>query len=435
MPRGASASLDGAGVDFAGATVVGASPSAMGAVYATRPGRRQAEPSTSGRLAWYNAFPLDAEPQANVPALPLPFDALPEAIKRFANPAAPERARQAAAKGLVPLKGGDLVALLLQLGADPDTAIADVARASFEALPRPVLEGALDAPLHASFLDRLCDVLTSTTDLERLLANPGLADGSVARLARTCTERVAERIALDEQRVLRAPAIIESLYKNKNTRMSTVDRLIELAVRNGVRVEGIATFDAHVEAIQGQLIVEPQDEPLPSDGMFNSTLAEAEAGGGQEPAIEVDQVDGSESVKDKFKPLAMQIADMNLQEKLRMTLVGNAACRAILVRDSNKMVQQAAITSPMMTESEAAGIAQSRQVSEDVLRIIGNRREWLANYEVKRALVFNPKTPVGISMRFLSHLHVSDLRNVSRSRGIPAALKTAAFQRLEKKKT
>ena len=99
------------------------------------------------------------------------------------------------------------------------------------------------------------------------------------------------------------------------------------------------------------------------------------------------------------------------------------------------MVQQAAIGSPMMTESEAASIAQSRQVSEDVLRVIGSRREWLSNYELKRALVGNPKTPVGISMRFLSHLHASDLRDLSRSRGVPTALKTAALQRLDKKKT
>lgn len=378
---------------------------------------------------------MEVAAQAQVLALPLPLEELPEALRRFADPAAPERARRAAARGLVPLRGEGLVALLLQLSADADEAVASEAQASFAALPPAVVDAAIDAALHPAFLDRLTDLLRGDESLERLLANPALADVSVVRLARSCSERVAERVALDEERVLRAPAVLESLYKNRNTRMSTVDRLIELAVRNGVRADGIPTFDAHAQAIAGQLIVEPQEEALPSDGAFVATVADADAGGPEGAPIDVDAVDGSETLKEKFKPLSMQIANMNLQEKLRLSLVGNAACRAILVRDSNKMVQQAAIGSPMMTESEAASIAQSRQVSEDVLRVIGSRREWLSNYELKRALVGNPKTPVGISMRFLSHLHASDLRDLSRSRGVPTALKTAALQRLDKKKT
>jgi hypothetical protein len=369
-----------------------------------------------------------------VPPLPLSIDVLPESIRRFASQAAPERARQAAARGLVPLKGGELVALLLQLSADPDSNIAESAKTTFGGLPHGVLEAALSSDLHPAFLDRLADLVVITEDLERLLANPGLADMTVARLARTCSERVAERIAVDERRVLRHPAILEALYKNKNTRMSTVDRLIDLAVRNNVRVDGIATFDAHVEAIQGQLIVEAQDD-APADSLFAAVLRQAEsAGGADESAIELDKVDGTETVKEKFKPLSMQIAEMNIQEKVRLTLVGNAACRAILVRDSNKLVSHSAVSSPMMTEAEAASIAHSRQVGEDVLRQIGNRREWMGNYEVKRALLFNPKTPIGISLRYMMHMRPDDLRLLSRSRGIPAALKTAVTQRLEKKK-
>jgi hypothetical protein len=36
-------------------------------------------------------------------------------------------------------------------------------------------------------------------------------------------------------------------------------------------------------------------------------------------------------------------------------------------------------------------------------------------------------------MKYLSHLHVADLRTLSKSRGIPAAIKTAAAQRVAKK--
>ena len=365
-------------------------------------------------------------------ALPRATDQLPEGIRRFCSPEAPERARQMAAKGLVPAKGGDLVAVLLQLAADPSVAIADAARATLDGVPPAVLEAACDAALHPAFLHALADRLRGRDELlERLLGNAATAHDTFADIARTCSERVGERVALDEQRVLAAPHIIEALYKNKHTRMSTIDRLIDLAVRNGVVVQGIPTFEAHAQAIAGQLIPEPTEEPLPSDAMFNDAIAADDEG----DAVEQDEVEGTEQVREKYKPLAFQIGQMNFAEKLRMTLIGNSAARALLVRDSNKIVAMAAIASPQVTESEAAGVANSRQVSEEVLRFIGNKREWLGNYEIKKSLMFNPKTPVGISMKYLSHLHVSDLRTLSKSRGIPAAIKTAAAQRVAKKAT
>lgn len=363
-------------------------------------------------------------------ALPLSRDELPESLRRFGDPEAPTPARTMAARGLVPLKGGDLVMLLLQLAADPAPEIAESARGTLEKLPPEVLDAACELPLPVVFLDALADRVEGQLErVERIVANPATGDATVARVARTCPERVCERIALNEQRVLGAPEIIEALYKNRNTRMSTVDRLVELAARHGVELHGVHTYQAHVEAIQGQLLPEPSDEPLPGDEMFGEALA----ADGEADAIEQDKVEGTEAVKDEFKPLSVRISSMTLQEKLRLTLVGNAAARALLVRDSNKIVAMAAISSPMTTEAEASGIANSRQIGEEILRFIGNKREWLGNYELKKALVFNPKTPVGISMKFLSHLHVGDLRAVARSRGVSAAVKMAAVQRVTKK--
>jgi hypothetical protein len=362
--------------------------------------------------------------------LPLPTDELPEGIRRFCSAEAPERTRQMAAKGLVPAKGGDLVSVLLQLAHDAVAAVAETARATLASVPPAVIEAACDAPLHPAFLHALADhVRSDDALLERIVGNGATAHETVAQIARTCSEHVAERVALDEQRVLQAPQIIEALYKNKHTRMSTVDRLVDLAVRNGVVVEGIPTFEAHAQAIAGQLIPEPSEEPLPGDSMFSEALAVDD----EEDAVDQDAVEGTEEIKEKYKPLAFRISEMSFSEKLRMCLIGNAAARALLVRDSNKIVAMSAIASPQMTEPEANAIANSRQVGEEVLRFIGNKREWLGNYEVKKSLVFNPKTPIGVSMKFVSHLHVADLRNLARSRGIPAALKTTAAQRVAKK--
>ncbi|MBW2225281.1 MAG: hypothetical protein JRF54_13920, partial [Deltaproteobacteria bacterium] len=46
------------------------------------------------------------------PELPIPLDAVPEPLRRFADPNGPTAARMMAARGMVPVKGGDLVLLL-----------------------------------------------------------------------------------------------------------------------------------------------------------------------------------------------------------------------------------------------------------------------------------------------------------------------------------
>jgi hypothetical protein len=144
-------------------------------------------------------------------------------------------------------------------------------------------------------------------------------------------------------------------------------------------------------------------------------------------------VAGLEEVKQQYKPLSMQILDMSKSEKLRLALVGNMAARAILVRDHSKQVSMAAVQSPQMTVGEAADIARSKEVSEDILRFIGNKKEWIKSGEVKHNLCFNPKTPVGISMRFVSHLRMEELKALGRNRNIPGQVKSMANQWVARK--
>jgi hypothetical protein len=364
------------------------------------------------------------------PPLPLPLDQLPEAIRRFCDTAGPPPARMMAARGLVPISGSDQVVLLVQLSADPEQTVATAATDSIAKLPQNLLAAACAAALPPSILERLVDLCRNQEDVLLLLAaNNATADATIELMARRASETLAERIATNEHRVLRAPLIIEALYKNRNTRMSTVDRMIELAARNNIDLPGIPTYKEHAEALRGELIPEPSDEPLPSDMMFNASLLEDVDG----DAITTDKVDGTESIKPDFRPLALRIGEMSKAEKLRLAMIGNAGARSLLVRDRNKTVAMAAINSPQMTAAEATPIAASKEIGEEILRFIGNKRDWLRNAEIKRALVFNPKTPVGVSLRFLSHLRVNDLRDLVRSRGVSAQIKAAGANMLSKK--
>jgi bacterioferritin (cytochrome b1) len=331
-----------------------------------------------------------------------------------------------AARGMVPVKGGDLVLLLAQLTVDADPTVSQSAGDTLQELPDAVLLPACDEDLHAAIFHEVA-LRFSTHDevLARLAQNHAVADATIATISTYCPERITEIISVNQQRLLGAPQIIEALYKNRNTRMSTADRLIELAARHEVDLTGIPMFDELKKAIQGQLIPEASEEPLPTDDAFSKALEED----ADQDAVERDKVDGTEETKEEFVSLLAKIREMNVGEKIRLALLGNAAARSMLVRDPNRVVCMAAIASPAMGESEAKNAAQSREVSEDVLRFIAKKREWIRNYEIKRHLCNNPKTPLALSMTFLAHLRRNDLRALSRSRGVPGPLKQAAKRR------
>ena len=364
--------------------------------------------------------------------LPLPVDQIPASIRRFCDPAAPTPARLMAARGMVPIKGGEQVMLLLQLSADTDATLARTAHETLDKLPDSVLHPSVEAELQPSFLDRLAEHFREREDvLERLAANPKLDVGTLAWIAARCSERVSERISVNEQRLLESPRVIEALYKNKNTRMSTADRLVELAARNGVVLD-LPTFEAHVAAIKGQLIAEPSEEPLPSDLDFSHALAEDDDNPEAVTAA-ADEEAAEDEVKEQYLPLMMRIRRMTSSEKLRLAMVGSASARAFLVRDKNKTVAYATITSPSMQEAEVMPIVHSKEVGEEIIRYIGNKREWTRSHEIKKALVFNPKTPVGIALRFVGHLRDDELKALSRSRNVSQPLKSAALQKIAAK--
>lgn len=365
--------------------------------------------------------------------LPLAIEALPASIQRFCNPSGPTAARVMAAKGLVPVKGHEQVLMLAQLAADEVPEVRDAAKKTLGGLPEGVRRPACTGALPNGVLDLLADLFVHDIECQVLIAaNDATHHTTIERLARGASEQLAERIAVNEARLLLAPTIIEALYKNRNTRMSTADRLIELAARNNLDLQGIPAYKEHVEALQGQLIPEPSDEPLPQDQVFNAALLE-DAGSDDGEVFEEDKVTGETKLKTKFKPLSMQIAEMGKAEKIRLAMVGNKAARALLVRDINKQISYAAISSPQMTVQEACEIAKARDVTEEILRYIANKKDWLKSAEVKHNLVFNPKCPVGISMKFLGFLRIDELRNLSRSRNVPAQLRSLAAQWVNRK--
>ena len=153
------------------------------------------------------------------------------------------------------------------------------------------------------------------------------------------------------------------------------------------------------------------------------------------PAGDTPLVDASPEVEeapaDEESQSALQrIANLNIAKRIALAMKGNREERAILIRDPNRIVTAAVLSSPKMTETEAAAIAKMQNVSEDVLRTIANNRAWLKNYTVILAVVKNPKTPVALSMNLMARLSEKDLKLLSTDRNVPDALRTQARRKM-----
>ena len=125
-----------------------------------------------------------------------------------------------------------------------------------------------------------------------------------------------------------------------------------------------------------------------------------------------------------------KVASLNVLQKMNLAMKGTREERLILIRDPNKIVAVAVLSSPKLTETEVESIAKMSSVSEEVLRIIANTRAWVKSYSVAVALTRNPKTPVALSMNLLSRLVERDLRMLSQDRNVPDILRITARKKL-----
>ena len=369
---------------------------------------------------------------------PVDLEKLPAPAKRILDPTAPGPLRQMAAKGLAPgLKPGEALTVVAMLAEAADEALATTARETLKKLPQPLLQGALAGGLPGGVLAVIAPLYAhNAIVMEMLLAHPAIPPGAVVAAAAAASETVAELIATNEKKLLECPEIIEKLYLNKATRMSTADRILELAVRNKIELRGIAAYKEAATAIGMELIAEATAERAPDDFLFydaDKTAEQLALDAEHEDTHKFDQEKGEEVVEEKFMPLHAQLASMTVSQKIRRAMLGNATERLLLVRDSNRLVAQAVVKSPGIQENEVVRIAASRNVSEDVLRTIAMDKEWTRSHQIKLNLVQNPRTPFAFAAKLLMHLREHELKALAKSKNVAGAVSTAARQQLSRR--
>ncbi len=357
----------------------------------------------------------------------------PPTLHNHMSEGAPPPLKMMAARGMVPAPPDITIRVLYNLGFDANAGVAKEATTALEKMPAQVLVPSLQAEQPAEVLDWVAELRAYDDDIiEAILLNKSTADLTVALIASTASTKLCEIVANNQVRILRSPVILEQLYQNTNARMSTVDKLLDLARRNDVELKGLPALQqalkAGIELGGGDGEGEDEFAALLAEEAFKADIeadqaAEEEARLAAMTRSEREREEGRQKKKAKEEnddlPLYARIQKMSISQKVRLATVGSREAVKLLIKEANRLIHMAAIQNPRVQYADVKKFASNKSMPDGVIRYIAGHREWTSHYEVKLSLVNNPKTPVADAMRLLVHIRTNDLRQLQRNRGIP----------------
>lgn len=140
---------------------------------------------------------------------------------------------------------------------------------------------------------------------------------------------------------------------------------------------------------------------------------------------------------DRRDSTLQKIAKLDIKGRIALAVRGGKEERSILIRDGTKLVALAVLESPKVTDGEVEGFALQKNVLEAVLRQIPLKRRFAKNYNIMRNLVYNPRTPLDLSLGLMKGLLVHDLKNLSGNKEVSETIRKLALrmykQKMEKK--
>ena len=370
-------------------------------------------------------------PAATAPAVsalgvcPITDEFLAPGMKKHVDPNAPVPLRMMLAKGMVPLQAPDLMAALYMLTFDPDEGVRTTVQKTAETFQdRLAASGFRDVGVKPPVLGFFLRAVGLIKDdyAEWLIFNTSTPDDAVAAIAAGCSKRTAEIIGQNQLRLLRNEDIIRQLALNPHAQGALIDGVCDFAVRSGLVMNDLPLMQAARVRLFGPQSIEKAPEPGPS---ADAVIAEFKETVSAEAAPPMEE--------GKRLTFAQKVQKMNVAEKIKLATKGNKEVRTMMLRDSNKLVAVAAVSSPRITEGEILTQAQSKVANEDVLRIIYTSREYTRSYPIKMALVKNPKVPQAVSMKLLAQLHEHDVKGLSKDKMVPASVQMLAKKMLGKK--
>jgi len=307
--------------------------------------------------------------------------------------------------------------------------------------------------------------------LPALAENPSVSEEALDSLA-VSGSRAAVEVLLKSQRILESPRLLQALQTNPNLRPNELadiakklsvpeaspaaetsgaveeepDAILEEAVTKYLQ-ENAAELAAEMEkpfqaiAIGIDDVLDVQAEPPAPTSAETATADPVQPAAAQPASAPATAVHAKKRAvpahEEKRDSVLQKIAKLNITGRIALAMRGNKEERSILIRDSTKLVCLAVLDSPKVSDGEVEKFALQKNVLEAVLRGIPMRRKYAKNYAIMRNLVFNPRTPLDLSLGLMKNLLVHDLKNLSGNKEVSDTVRKLALrmfkQKIEKK--
>ena len=380
-------------------------------------------------------------------------------VKSIISGNAPPAARLAAARGLLPLPQTDLLEALVHLGADNNPDIAQAAQSTLDGQqPQELLSVAMADDAAPAVLGYLASLSSARRELQEAVAsNPNTPDDAIAMLARiTADASLLEFITLNQQRLIRAPGIIDAILLNpartaeaerraKETRREFFEK--ERGARqiaHELRARGNSAAAEFFESAElaGELStddawaiaqhIEVSDADIDDSWLAREFIEEMMVETPEQLAANVKAVINAERLEGNASPerisLIKRIMFMSVKDRVKLAIKGDREARGILIRDSNKIVATGVIHNPRLTDHEVENIAAMRTVAEEVLRLIGMNNSWARSYTIIHNLARNPRTPMATAVHILPRIRTKDLKAIALNRNVSEAVRRQAYR-------
>lgn len=301
--------------------------------------------------------------------------------------------RLAAARGALPMSGPNLVTVLFIFYHGDNQELKEESLNTLKELSPGILKTVCaQADIHPEILDLLARLHYKNMEvMEPLLTNRMIGLKTLMFVGEHASGNVLDLLASNDVMIRKAKALRTVIINNPHAEKT-------LKIRLGWKEEVARP--------------EPEDEPAASE----SAAPAEEEGGESHFEGEVEELD--EEGLSKYQ----QLLDMPVADKIKMALTGDKEWRSLLIRESNKLVNSAVLKNPRITDPEVLMVAKNRTSSEELIRIVLLNKEWMKKYEVKKALVEHPRTPLQQAMRLMGFLSEKDIKELAKSRNVSQAI-------------
>lgn len=366
---------------------------------------------------------------------------------------------------MLPLQQNELLEILVALAQSNDAELSAAAQETLKSESQEdlvIAASADDTP--ASVLAYLASQPKATLKLyEAAVLNSKTPDEALTKLAASTSHgSLLELIAINQQRLVRAPELIEAILANP-ARTAEADRRARETrkeffekergarqIADELRARGqtaaaeffetaeLSTPGGELSLDDAWLIarhIEVSDDDIDDSWLPAERYADLVSETAEESAANVQRVLENErlevgEVSTERISLIRKIMFMNTKDRMKLAMKGDREARGILIRDANKVVCSAVVNNPRITEQEIENIAAMRTVADEVLRLIAMNRAWARSYPIIHNLAKNPRTPIPTVMNILNRIRTKDLDSLSQNRNVSEAVRRQSYRLL-----